>query len=64
MVVMAGTTPQGQDWVGIMGNYMGSFLAPWLDIPPTGHLTHLRFHEFYRLEAGKITEMQAIWDIP
>jgi len=64
MVVMAGTTPRGQDWVGIMGNYMGSFLAPWLDIPPTGHLTHLRFHEFYRLEAGKITEMQAIWDIP
>ena len=64
MVVMAGTTPQGQDWVGIMGNYMGSFLAPWLDIPPKGHLTHMRFHEFYRLEAGKITEMQAIWDIP
>lgn len=61
---MAGTTPEGQDWVGIMGNYMGSFLAPWLDIPPTGHLIHMRFHEFYRLEEGKVTEMQAIWDIP
>ena len=43
---------------------MGSFLAPWLDIPPTGHLIHMRFHEFYRLEEGKVTEMQAIWDIP
>jgi hypothetical protein len=64
MIVMAGTTPEGQDWVGIMGNYMGSFLAPWLDIPPTGHLIHMRFHEFYRLEEGKVTEMQAIWDIP
>ena len=64
MITMAGTTPKGQDWVGIMGNYMGSFLAPWLGIPPTGHLTHMRFHEFYRLEEGKVTEMQAIWDIP
>ena len=64
MITMAGTTPQGQDWVGIMGYYLGSFLAPWLGLLPTGHLTHMRFHEFYRLEEGKVTEMQAIWDIP
>ena len=64
MIVMAGTTPQGQDWIGCMGNYMGTFSAPFLDIPPTGHLAHMRYHEFFRLEDGKITEMQAIWDIP
>lgn len=64
MIVMAGTTPEGQDWVGCMGNYMGTFRAPFLDIPPTGHLAHMRYHEFFRLEDGKITEMQAIWDIP
>jgi len=64
MIVMAGTTPQGQDWVGCMGNYMGSFLAPFLGIRPTGHLAHMRYHEFFRLEAGRIVEMQAIWDIP
>ncbi len=64
MIVMAGTTPEGQEWVGTMGNYMGSFRAPFLDIPPTGHLAHMRFHEFYRIDAGKIVEMQAIWDIP
>lgn len=64
MIVTAGTTPEGQDWVGCMGNYMGTFLAPFLDIPPTGHLAHMRYHEFFRLEDGKVTEAQIIWDIP
>jgi len=64
MIVLAGTTPEGQDWIGCMGNYMGTFRAPFLDIPPTGTLAHMRYHEFYRVENGKITEMQAIWDIP
>ncbi|CTQ51194.1 ester cyclase [Jannaschia donghaensis] len=64
MIVMAGTTPEGQDWIGCMGSYMGTFLNPFLDIPPTGHLAHMRYHEFFRIEAGRVTEMQAIWDIP
>lgn len=64
MIVLAGTTPEGQDWVGTCGNFIGTFTAPWLGIPPTGHLTHMRYHEFFRLEAGKVVEMQAIWDIP
>jgi predicted ester cyclase len=64
MIVMAGTTPEGQDWVGCMGNYMGTFLSPFLSIRPTGHLAHMRYHEFFRIEGGRIVEMQAIWDIP
>ena len=64
MIILAGTTPEGSDWIGTMGNYMGTFVAPFLDIPPTGHLTHMRYHEFFRIEDGKIAEMQAIWDIP
>jgi predicted ester cyclase len=64
MIVLAGTTPEGQDWIGTCGNYMGTFLHPFLGIPPTGHLAHMRYHEFFRVENGKITEMQAIWDIP
>ena len=63
-IVMAGPTPEGADWVGCGGSYVGTFKAAWLDIPPTGHLAHMRFHEFYRFEQGKITEMQALWDIP
>lgn len=63
-IVMAGETPEGALWVGCGGDYMGTFARPFLDIPPTGHAAHLRFHEFYRVEDGRITEMQAIWDIP
>ncbi len=64
MIVLAGTTPEGQDWIGCMGNYMGTFTAPFMDILPTGHLAHMRYHEFYQVSAGKITQMQAIWDLP
>lgn len=64
MIVMAGRTPEGEDWIGCMGNYMGTFSAPFLDIPPTGHLAHLRYHEYFRVEDGKVTAIQAIWDIP
>ena len=63
-IVMSGPTPEGDDWVGCGGFYCGTFRAPWLDIPATGHLVHMRFHEFYRIVEGKIVEMQALWDIP
>lgn len=63
-IVMAGPTDADKDWVGCAGYYTGTFAAPWLDIPPTGHLMHMRFHEFYRFEGGKVVEMQALWDIP
>jgi predicted ester cyclase len=64
MILLAGTTREGQDWIGAMGNYMGTFLSPFLDIPPTGQLAHMRYHEYFRIENNKIVEMQAIWDIP
>jgi len=51
-------------WVGCCGYYTGTFMQPWLDIPPTGHIVSMRFHEFYRFEHGKVVEVQALWDIP
>ncbi|MEM6306307.1 MAG: ester cyclase [Pseudomonadota bacterium] len=63
-IVMAGPTEHGDDWVGCGGFYCGTFRAPWMDIPPTGHILHMRFHEFYRVAEGRIVEMQALWDIP
>ncbi|WP_443628561.1 ester cyclase [Candidatus Njordibacter sp. Uisw_002] len=63
LIVMSGITEQGQEWVGCAGHYLGTFVAPWLDIAPTGHICHMRFHEFFRFEEGKIVEIQAIWDI-
>lgn len=63
-IVMAGETPEGAHWVGAGGYYTGAFLRPWMDIPATGHMVHLRFHEFYRFEGDKVVEVQAIWDLP
>jgi len=64
MILMAGRTEQGADWVGGCGFYTGAFLAPFLDIPPTGHQVGMRYHEFFRIEDNRVVEMQAIWDIP
>jgi hypothetical protein len=36
MILVAGPTPEGADWVACMGSYMGRFSAPFLGIPPTG----------------------------
>ena len=63
-LVMAGRSPLGSDWVGCCGYYTGTFDAPFLDIPATGHQASLRFHEFYQFEGGKVIEFQALWDIP
>ena len=64
LILLAGTTAQGLDWIGCMGNYMGTFLGPFLDIPPTGTLAHMRYHEYFHVRDGKIVEVQAIWDVP
>ncbi|GAB5511913.1 MAG: hypothetical protein Rhims3KO_33140 [Hyphomicrobiales bacterium] len=63
-IVMAGPTPEGDHWVGCCGSYIGTFKTPFLDIPPTGHLAAMRFHEFYRFDGDKIVEFQGLWDIP
>ncbi|MES0862747.1 ester cyclase [Ruegeria sp. SCPT10] len=63
-IVVGGRTEHGDDWIGCAGHYYGTLVAPWLDIPPTGHLTHMRFHEFYRIIDGLVVEVQVLWDIP
>jgi predicted ester cyclase len=63
-IVMAGHDAEGALWLGTGGHYMGTFGAPFLDIPPTGHLAAFRYHEFYRHDGDRVTEMQAIWDLP
>ena len=64
MICVTGTTEKQVTWVGTMGNYMGTFSSPFLEVPPTGHLIHMRFHEFFCIEREKVIEVQAIWDIP
>jgi predicted ester cyclase len=61
---MAGADADGALWLGAAGHYMGTFAKAWMDIPPTGHAVAMRFHEFWRIEDGRVVEMQALWDIP
>ncbi|RVT85709.1 polyketide cyclase [Rhodobacteraceae bacterium CCMM004] len=66
-IVMAGPEAGGDDpapWVGCGGAYVGTFRRPWFGIPPTGQVLHVRFHEFYRFEGGRVVEIQALWDLP
>lgn len=62
-IVMEGESGS-QPWVGCAGHYVGVFEQPWLDIPPTQKVVAMRYHEFFRLEGGRVTEMQAVWDLP
>lgn len=62
---MAGRDARGQMWVAHGGHYVGQFSAPFLGIPPTQRFAHMRFQEFFRLDAaGRVVELQALWDIP
>ena len=54
----------GEIWVGCAGFYSGVFVSPWLDIPSTMQIAHIRFHEFYRVVGNKVVEIQCVWDIP
>ena len=63
-IVIAGKTEKNLEWIGCSGFYNGTFVNPFLDIPPTGHLAHIRFHEFYRFQEDRVIEVQALWDIP
>ena len=63
-IVMEGEDANGATWIGCCGYWTGVFQKPFLGIPQTGHHIAMRFHEFYRVENGKIAEMQALWDLP
>lgn len=66
-IVMAGPrwkTARTENWVGLGGNIIGTFRAPWLGIPATGTPVFMRYHEYLRVEEGEVVEMQALWDLP
>ena len=64
VICIAGSDAAGATWVGVCGHWVGTFNAPFLDFPPTGRAASIRFHDFFRIEDGKIVEMQGLWDLP
>jgi predicted ester cyclase len=62
--IVVGGRQNDECWIGCGGTYFGVFERPWLDIPATRHLAHLRYIEFFRIEDDRIAEMRLLWDIP
>ncbi|MDJ0918182.1 MAG: ester cyclase [Woeseiaceae bacterium] len=62
--IMVGGEQDGEHWIGCGGHYQGVFDHPWLDIPATRHLVHIRYIEFFRIDDDKIVSMRLLWDIP
>jgi predicted ester cyclase len=54
---------EGEEWVCAAGNLVGTFDHEWLDIPPTGHATWLRYGAQHRMENGEISETRIIVDM-
>ena len=50
-------------WVVNVGNFLGLFDEPWLDIPPTGKMVFLRYAEFHCVVDGKIVETAFFCDV-
>jgi hypothetical protein len=50
-------------WVTQMGNLLGLFDEPWLDIPPTRKMCFLRYVEFHRVHGGQIAETALFVDV-
>ena len=66
LIFFAGTNELDDDttlWVVSMGHLLGLFDAPFLGIAPTRNATFLRYAEFHRVEAGRITEAATYLDI-
>lgn len=63
-VFMAGRSDiDGTEWVCSMGHLMGLFDEDWLGIPSTGKMGFLRYVEFNRITAGRISETALFCDI-
>ena len=53
----------GAMWVTGTGNFVGTFAHDYLGIPASKRPVAIRWGEFYRMEAGKITEIFCLLDL-
>ena len=51
-------------WIGFGGNIIGNQTKSWLGIPASQQTVFMRYHEYWRVQDGRIVEIEAIWDIP
>lgn len=50
-------------WVATTGDFIGSFMQDWLDIPAGNSSVHIRFGEFCRVAEGRVCEIMLLLDL-
>lgn len=50
-------------WVCQMGHFIGLFDQPWLDIPPTHRMAHIRYAEFHQVQEGRLVQSAFFLDL-
>jgi predicted ester cyclase len=61
--IILGGNFKGNDVVGMMGHYAGTFIKDWFGIPATGGLIYLRYGEIHHLVDGKIAQSSVLIDV-
>jgi len=54
---------EGGRWLACLTHYVGTFVAPFCGLAPSGRLAFLRSGEFYRIDEGRITRAHLILDL-
>ena len=54
IICVSGTDPGGRSGSGVPDIMLAGLCLPFMDIPPTGHIAHIRYHEFFWFSAGTI----------
>lgn len=62
--VFMGGEFEGNAWVCGTGEFIGSFIHDWLNIPANGKSVRFRFGEFCKIIDDKIAEIRIIVDLP
>ena len=63
-IFIGGDTVMGEGhWVATLGHYVGTMVAPFCGIQPSGKLVFLRFGEYFRVEQGRIIEARILYDL-
>ncbi|MEO0674929.1 MAG: ester cyclase [Pseudomonadota bacterium] len=52
-----------RDWLACTGHFVGTFHAPWLNIPPTDQLTFIRFAELNAYDGDRIERSYMLLDL-
>lgn len=61
-IVVAGVF-EGADMVASVGHLTGTFVAPWLDIPPTGKTISIRYGEVNKMQGDRIVQTTMLLDV-